>query len=326
MDRPTIHTPQDLRNYPNFVGSIDPKIQPLSHIITGYYLNEEYPCGLKGCHQPHKEGYLVALEDGNVSNVGWKCGEAFGEKFAIEKTRYTDLILRPKAIQTIQEAIVKIHGLRQDLDNLATEADRLSQCKLGMRNYFPKLYKELDRRAHSGTDRVVEQIERTSKEIEDLQALSPGASRESFRYRDEPRGVLQGIRVLAGNFRDDVIIRLTGRATELQHINVTSLPTDKLLDWERWAQNFDDTVTQARATISAGNALFSLESFRLMTYIATVDTERAKLKTLTVATLLRSGSGDAQVVSVHPAKQSKRDRDSQKRLEATLQKARNKGR
>jgi hypothetical protein len=162
MDKLTIiRTPSDITSYPKYLESIDPKTRPLRRIITGYYLNEEYPCGLKSCHQPHKEGFLVELEDTYVTNVGWVCGQQFGEKFAIERTRYAEQILRPKAIATIQNIVSKINGLPQEIQRLAEEAARLSQCKQSMRSQFPRLYKDLERRAHSSDNRVTEQVELT---------------------------------------------------------------------------------------------------------------------------------------------------------------------
>lgn len=315
-----IRTVQDLRDLPNYLESVDPHTQPLSKIITGYYLNEEYPCGLKSCHQPHRDGFLVELEDGNVTNVGWKCGERFGDKFSVERTRYAEREMRPKAIRIVQDTIPKLHGMRQEMTHLATEADRLSQCKQGMRSLFPKLYRELERRAHSGNDRIAEQVERTKKEVDDLYEMNPASSRERFRYREEPRGVLPGLRVIADNIREDVITAVTLKGDALLLLDIGSLSTEKLLEWERWAQHFDDIIQRARGTVAAGNQLFAPESFHLMAYIATVDTERRALVKLLPADLLRDKKSltPASALPAHPAEQSKKQRDIQKRLEATL--------
>lgn len=330
MTRPNIRTYQDLLRIPNYQPSIDPVVRPLRRIVTRYYLESEYPCGLKGCHQPHKEGFLVELEDGGISNVGWKCGEGFGDKFAVEKKRYAEEELRPKAIAVVQEVIQKIRTMRTELAHLATETDRLSRLKSGLRSRLPNLYRDLGRRAHSSDARVTEQIERTEKEIQDLQALSPGANRERFRYREEVRGALPGLAVIATNVREEVVGRLTARADALLETHVAVLPTDKLLDWERWAMNFDEAVASARKLLAGGAALFGPEGLLLLPYLTTVPAEKAALSKLTLAQLLRGEDEEEEepraTPATHPASQpavlSKKQRDIQKRLEATLRAAR----
>ena len=323
MDKPLIRTAQDLRDLPNYLESVAPLAQPLSRIVTGYYLTSEYPCGLKSCHQPHREGFLVELADGNVTNVGWKCGEGFGDKFTVERTRYAERELRPKAIRNIQSALPKLRGMQQEIMHLAAEADRLSQCKQGMRSLLPKLYRELEHRAHSGNDRVVELVERTKKDIDNLHEMNPGSSRERLRYREEMRGVLPGLGVIADNIREVVITAFTAKVEALLLLNVGTLSTEKLLEWERWALHLDDTISRARGTVTTGNQLFASESFRLMTYISTVDTERRALVKLSPKDLMQNklNSTPGSAIPARQLAQSKKQRDIQKRLDATLRTA-----
>jgi hypothetical protein len=322
MEKPTIRTPSDIINFPKYLESIDPKTRPLRRIITGYYLNEEYPCGLKSCHQPHKEGFLVELEDTYVTNVGWKCGEQFGEKFAIEHRRYTDLELRPRAITTIQDIVSKINGLPQEIQRLADEAARLSQCKQSMRSQFPRLYKDLERRAYSGNNRVTEQIELTPNEIDDLQAMTPGSSRGQFRYRDELRGVLPGLRVLATSIREEVISRFKSKADTIIGINIVALPTVELLEWQSWANHFDEMFAGAENLIADGNQFFTPECFALLKHISIDSAEKASVSKLTVAKLLIDGTNtdSHKEASVEPVALSKKQREIQKRLAAILRK------
>lgn len=327
MDKPLIRTAQDFRKLENYLASVDPQTQPLSKIVIGYLLESEYPCGLKGCHRAHKEGFLVELENGKVTNVGWICGERFGDKFALEKNRYAERELRPKAIRTIQEAMAKIRSMKEELATLASDADRLSQYKQGMRNQLPKLYEELGRRAHSGNAQVVEQVERTKQEIDNLYEMNPGAGRERFRYREEARGILPGLHVISDNIRENVIVELTGKAETLLTADIGPLSTDKLLEWERWALRFDSMVERAHATVKGGTQLFSAESFRLMSYLTTIHTERSALSKLTSEDLLKDVAApqDAGKPLAEPPRLSKKQQDAQKRLKATLQNAKRLG-
>lgn len=319
MNKMTIRTPQDILNLPNYVESVDPKVRNLKRISSHYYLNEEIHCGLKNCRQPHKDGFLVELEDGYLTNVGHICGNQFGETFAAEYKRYADQELRPKAIRNIQEAIAKINSLGWKLQDLRTDANRISEYKNGLRSSFPAIYQDLSRRANNNNDRVSEQIERTGKEIDDLHALNPGVTRASLRYRDEPRGVIPGLWVLPINIREQVVTGLVGRAEDLLVCNIAGLPTDKLLDWERWSVNFDDAFKRAGEIIAAGHALFRAESFQLMAYLTTGQREKAALALLTAADL--QGGVDAKAADRDQSSISKKEQDGRKKLAAIKQNA-----
>jgi len=267
----------------------------------------------------------VELEDGYVTNVGWVCGQQFGEKFAIERHRYAEQELRPKAITTIQGIVIKIRGISQDLQRLTDEAARLSQCKQNMRNLFPRLYKELERRAHSGNNRVTDQIELSQKEIDDLQAMNTGSGRGRSRYREELRGVLPGLRVLSTNIREEVISRFKSKADTIIGTNVVALHTDKLLEWQSWANNFDEMFAGAENLIADGKQFFMPECFDLMQYIAIDSAEKSEISKLTVAKLLKDGTNmDAnKSASAEPVALSKKQRDAQKKLDAIIRRNRN---
>ena len=149
MDRPNIRTSRDLLNLPNFVEFIDPIARPLRRIVTPYFLDFEYPCGLKSCRQPHREGYLVELVDGSLTNVGRICGGHFGDAFAIEELRYSEQVQRPELIASLRIVAQRIRDQLQTLNNLERQAVNLSNCKSGFRKAVPKLHKELERRAHT---------------------------------------------------------------------------------------------------------------------------------------------------------------------------------
>jgi|WetSurMetagenome_2_1015567.scaffolds.fasta_scaffold09484_5 hypothetical protein len=322
MDKLTIRNSQDIRNYPKYLDSIDPTKRPLRRIIIHYNLAYMYPCGLKGCHQPHLDGYLVELEDGYVTNVGWKCGKEFGDKFVAEERRYRDQILRPKVISQIQSILPSIKNAQAEMEQLEENVDRISRCKHAMRSKVPRLYKDLERRAHASNDRVNEQIERTHKEIEDMQAMNPGGSRDRFRYREEFLGQIPGLNVLAVSVREAVVTNLTAKARTLLSSSISTLTTDKLVEWEIWLNHFDERVDNARKLVADGNSFFTKDCFRLLSHIATVQTEKAALPKLTTAVLLNAVTSQMKqiVVPAEPAALSKKQRDINKRMEAMLRK------
>ncbi len=322
MAKPVIRSYLDLLKFPKYLDSVDTEKQPLHRIITSYHLDVEYPCGLKGCHQPHKEGFLVELGDEYVTNVGWICGNQFGEKFGLERKRYADEVLRPQAIATIQGILPKIHRMKQEISHLADEAAKLSQMKSNMRALFPRLFNELNRRAFNSNNQVMEQLERSKQEIENLQAMSPSSTREQFRYKEELRGTLSGLHVIALKIQEEVNSNFSSKADRLQEINITLLPTKQLLDWEGWVNRFDEIHDKAKSIVQAGNQLFSPASFDLMKHIAIDSAEKAALSKLTAAKLFNNARADTSKNNVPsiPAPMSKKQRDMQKRLAAILRK------
>lgn len=323
MERPVIRSAKDFDNIPKYEPSVDPKLRPLSRVITDYMLSAEHPCGLQGCHTPHKEGYLVELQDGGVTNVGWICGEAFGERFALEKNRHTERVLRPAAHQAIEGVRIKIRERRQELKQLAEAASRLSDLKQGFRTLFPDLHKKLERRAHSSDDRVIEVTERSEREISELMALRPSARKEDLRYKEELRGHLAGLSIWTTNIREMVVTRLTSKCAEVLEANAGTLPLDRLLEYQRWAHRFEESLEAAHAIVNAGDRFFATESFQLMQQIASVASEKTRLGRLKPRQLLQSDDNDAEAENrkAVPMKESKKDADRRRKADALIARA-----
>lgn len=226
-------------------------------------------------------------------------------------------ILRPRAIGIIQEKTSHLNKIRHDLERLTEDAEQLSQYKQRMRSLFPTLYTDLNRRAHAGNSRVNQSIELSNKEFEDQKAINPKAS----RFREEFRGTIPGLRLIAVNIRDEVISNLTAKADEIMSANLAPLPTGKLTEWEIWVNNFDASLENTRQLISDGTEFFTPECFHLLGLIATIQTEKTALSKLTVAALKNGSSAmvtTKKSAAAEPATLSKKDRDRQKKLEAML--------
>lgn len=328
MKRPIIRSAQDLLSLPTYLESIDPITQPLRRIVTHYQLDQEFPCGLKGCRQPHKDGFLVELEDGNLSNVGHVCGKEFGEdRFGDEKRRYAEQVLRPQAIAIITTVLEQLQSLRPELAELRVHAERLSLYKRGLRERFSRLYVELERRAHNGGNRVSEQIELTPAEFEQRKAIDSRAS----RYREEYRGTLPGLGILAENVHDVVITRLVAKADELREVDLSSMATNQLLEWQRWSTDFDEAFGNAKKLVAAGERLFTKESFQLMSLLVINHVEKAAVAKLAAADLINGRSATTGIQSGAAAGSnqpmlSKKQRDLQKKYDAIARNSRERNR
>ena len=95
-------------------------------------------------------------------------------------------------------------------------------------------------------------------------AMTPGTSYERLRYREEVRGILPGLSVLAVNIRETLVSRLTAKARQFLETEVGTLATKDLVAWDTWGRNLDAAMQEASAVIEAGAAFFTPESFRLM--------------------------------------------------------------
>ncbi len=320
--KPTIRTYLDIVNFPRYKESIDPKTKPLKRIIVPYSLKEEYPCGLEGCHTPHKDGYMVELEDGDVTNVGWICGKNFGEKFAYEKNRYAEQELRPKAISSIQIAKTKINSLSETLKKINEVAEHLSNCKAGIRNKFPSLYSELVRRAHNSDARVIEHVERAKEDFERLANLNPSVNREQFRYQEVGIGISPGLRIMAINIREELITNLTSVADVIVQTDLINIKTKKLLELENWANRLDETIQNANKIIADGNLFFSKDCYTLLSHITANPKEKKSIVKLTTNSLVSANaattSADEQHVKLLGL--SGKQRRIQKKLAAILKK------
>ena len=210
MDKFSPRNCRDFYRIPNYVDVIDPKIHELGRIVEPYNLQEMCPCAL--CGTPHRNGYLITLADGRVSNIGNVCGtKNYGEKFEAEERRYTEQVLRPAAIKAISEAIPKLRQNLSELDALAREADELSSYKTALREQFPELYRALQRRAASGDSRVVTAVERTRQDIENLRALNPTTPLEGLRYKEVEIGALRGLKVIEINLHEKIVTGFVGK-------------------------------------------------------------------------------------------------------------------
>ena len=92
-----IEHPADVRALPNYTDDVNPAKDRLSRVIQPYELREEMRCSLVTCHQSHKEGLIVELEDGRLSNIGHVCGVRpgnFGSVLKSDLARFSDERIR----------------------------------------------------------------------------------------------------------------------------------------------------------------------------------------------------------------------------------------
>lgn len=281
-----IRTSLELRSLPGYREPIDPAREPLQRILKHYNLSALAQCGLSSCRQWHFEGYVVALESGGLTNVGHVCGKQFGEKFIVEEQAYREKILRPQLLTKLTDGKSRVDQLRQPVAELVERVRTVLSRRKGLKDQFPRLATEINRRANQGHTAVSDVVERTDAEIEDLLAINPRQSREALRYREVPRGRIAGLGFFtadAGGIVFEVLARQSETFLSLSALH--KLTTEKLLEWERWLNNLDENIKQGERIAADGEAFFTEANLRLLAAIAQDLKEQKVISTLKPAAL-----------------------------------------
>lgn len=317
-ERVHINSANQLYELQGYTKDITPGLEQQLRIIGHYHLTPMIPCGIKSCHRPHNAGLVIALSGDRVSNVGHICGRQFGDRFQAAYKDYADQILRPQAIQKLAELKNRLATMHMELHGLRSDTNQLCERIEAFRKRFPRVTEQLVRRSHSGENRVFETIPRSNEEISDLLATSPGGKRDQFRYKEELRGHIPGLKIFSVKLREQIVTRFVDKAEALRDTEFTSLATEKLLELENWSEDFDQTNEGARNLLSTGNSFFTPETFALIAYLATDEGKAKELRQLTLDKLFKSSVADASALKAAPLVQSKQDRARNKKMEALM--------
>ncbi|MFL9918831.1 hypothetical protein PQR75_26305 [Paraburkholderia fungorum] len=315
-----VKTPADLKNLPGYVDRVNPASIGLRRIVWPYGFRTEVACALTNCRTPHKEGYVVELEDGAISNVGNVCGsdeDKFSTKFSEEKAKFSDARRRDELMSTLLDRPALQEIEREVRAAYSTAEKWIRRCE-AFATLFPEAYREIRRRSVSGESlSVVEVVERSQAEIADMVSSGLARNRAAARYKEVEKGVLQGVAVL--DLSERKMSSLWRRADALLTADPQSVQVSGLQELYNEAYYLPIDARNATAACDAGNLFFSAANVRLMTLLTMSPTAKETLSKLTLATLdartprpssqtSESGSG-----SDRP---SRRQRDESKKLAA----------
>lgn len=315
-DRIHIKSEKQLHDLAGYTKDIKPEDEPQLRIIGHYYLTPMIQCGIKSCHQKHNEGVVLALSDGRVTNVGHICGERFGDRFRTAFKTYSDQHIRPPAIQKLAELKTRLATMQMALHDMRTKTNQLCERIQAFRERFPRVAQELVRRANSGNDRVFESVPLTNAEVDNLVAANPGSRREQFRYREELRGRIAGLKLFAIKLRDQIVTGFVDKAEQLRDADIPALSTERLLNWDNWAEDFDRRFDEASALLALGTEFFSRGNLDLLAYLAVGNDQAEGLRKLTVDNLFKSTTAKAATGTPVGFAETKPEKAARKRMEA----------
>lgn len=271
-----IRTPRDITSLPGYRERVDPTREPLNRLLKHYYVSPQLQCSL--CGTWHNDGYVVLLDDGGITNIGHDCGEKFGEKFFAEEKAYQEKILRPQLVAKLSDGKRRVEALRQPIAGLVERVRTVLSRRKGLKDRFPRLAAELNRRANQGQPEVFDVVERSAAEIEDLLAINPQQSREALRYREVPRGRIAGLGFYTADAATVVFDELSQKSEAFLEISgVYDLAIERLLEWERWLNNLDERLREGNRIAVDGEAFFTEQNLQLLAVVAQDPKEKALL-------------------------------------------------
>ncbi|WP_205168813.1 hypothetical protein [Burkholderia sp. LMG 13014] len=324
----TVRSPAELRNLPGYVDRVDPKQTALRRIIWPYSFKSEIACSLTNCRTPHKEGVIIELEDGSISNIGNVCGaddDKFSTKFSTELLAMAEARRREQMTPRLLDRTA-LQKIEADVRAVCDDASKWVRLCAAFESLCQEAERELRRRLTAGENFAVTEVsERGEAEISELIASGQARNRSEARYKETVKGTIRGTGVL--RLSESGLTSLERRARAL-------LSADPLaVDIAELQQLFNETVhlpTEVRDVADAcraGAVFFSAENFELMSELSLPPRAKTVLRSLTVGRLKEhvkaiSGNGgeDARNLSV-PRIESKREKAAKKRLDAQLRSA-----
>ncbi|MEO5861060.1 MAG: hypothetical protein ABIW48_09600, partial [Burkholderiales bacterium] len=215
-----IKHPSDFSKVAGYVDSISNVDAELDDVVYSYFLEQLYPCSINTCHRPHKEGVLVQLKSGLISNVGIDCGRRyFGKVFGDKLNNHQERKVIPWFHSQLAEFKAAAPQYRAYLERQKEKVSKLAMYKAAFQNQYPKLFEELKTKANVGMYKVSKFIEISEPILDDS-----GNETGNFKtkYVENQIGRIDGISCLSSNAME-IIIRVLNSITDIETVSVKSL-------------------------------------------------------------------------------------------------------
>jgi hypothetical protein len=282
-----VRTPADLRNLPGYVAQVDPALVGLKRVIWPYHFRlEEMQCALVNCGANHKEGVIVELDDGSISNIGHICGhdaDKFSTKFGTEMLKMSEGRHRDTMMPMLSDRV----GLEKIASQVGTAyhaGHRWIKRRVAFSAQFPEAAQEVAQRVASGSSlKVSEVTERSEGEIDDLVESGRFNNRQAARYKDVARGSIEGTGMLA--LTESKIESLWRRADSLLAANPLAMESAPLQALFADANALPAKAQDIVRACAAAEAFFTPANFSVMAFLPMSSNAKERLAGLSLADL-----------------------------------------
>jgi hypothetical protein len=273
----------DIESVPGFTANIDPKAVKLKEIIGSYTFDALIPCGLSTCHQPHGNGFLVAVADGRVTNIGRICGK---RHFSVEFTQKSRVFLAAVRAQQNREFLgelkSRLPGITAEISTIRTEQygaawinTRVNQLT-GKSTALPTPIINAVRQAvRRGDGTLIIERAATKQEREERSAAMDVKGLEHLRrnipFAVEDRvGQLDGFSALApGNGLREILGTIEPFLTSLAEADIENLPDKQLRELSKVGGELDTNLGRLRSIVVAGRRLLTRQNIQQLARFAT---------------------------------------------------------
>jgi hypothetical protein len=310
-----VKTPADLRNLPGYVARVNPALVGLERVIWPYYFRtEEVQCSLTNCGAHHKEGVIIQLDDGSVSNIGHICGHdanKYSTKFGTEMLKMSEGALRDTMLPMLLDraGLEKIAG---QVRAVYHAGQRWTKRMAAFSTLFPDVVQEVARRFASGSSMTVSDVvQRSESEVDDLVASGQFSSRQAARYRDVSKGAIQGTGMLV--LTSSKLESLWRRADSLLAADPLALEPGLLRALFADANGLPAQAQEVARACDAAEAFFTAANFSVMNFLPMSPTARDRLAALTLVSLdahvekIAKDRFEGGAASVKPLSKKQRD-------------------
>ncbi len=248
----------DVANRPRFRPEVDTKTSQIVDLVSTYHFPEKHPCGKKGCHQPHNNGWVAITTDNHETLIGSKCGLEWGGKtFALARNqlakrqrRQSNLDLLRKTVQNADPTFAKILEINKRGRGASWLMKALDKFNTECSSDLLRIVKD---RARRGETSIIKSQRKTEEERE----LDPTSS---SAYKTKIVGHLVGLEVFNKDIRAILMDNVWSKLKNLQKMDIENLPTPTLSKLAKEVVAFDQYISEAEGIISNGVTFFSTPS------------------------------------------------------------------
>lgn len=278
-----VTSPAELRKLPRYVSQADPKVLGLRRIIWPYHFRSDLQCALTNCRAHHKDGVIVELEDGSISNIGHVCGghrDKFSTRFHDEMQKLSESRRREEMMRLLLNR-AELQSIEQAARNAYTEGKKWVSRMQAFAKLYPEISAEVARRHKMGVSMAVTEIvKRSEKEIEDVVASGLFRTAEAARYKEIQKGALKGVAIFA--LTDTSVESLWRRADALLAADPQVLDISALHKLYAEAHNLPNRAREVLGQCDAGREFFAPSHLALMAQLSKTQGGNTALLKLTV--------------------------------------------